>query len=174
MKIFQMMGLSGAGKSTIAYEVKSKLEKKGLLIEVLDGDVFRKNLCSDLGFSQQDRFENIRRMGYVASLLAKNNIIVLISAINPYEKIRKELIEKYQAKTVLIDCDIKILSKRDTKGLYKRAFLPQNHPDHLPNLTGINDVFEMPLRPDLVLNTSLENLEESSEKLVTYILKCLE
>ena len=67
-------------------------------------------------------------MSYVACLLSKNNVIVLIAAINPYKKIRNELIEKYQAKTILIDCDINTLSKRDTKGLYKRAFLPQNHP----------------------------------------------
>jgi adenylylsulfate kinase len=169
-----MMGLSGAGKSTIAYKVKTKLQEKGLMIEVLDGDVFRKHLCSDLGFSKKDRFENIRRMAYVASLLANNNVIVLISAINPYDEIRKELVEKYQAKTVFIDCDINTLSLRDTKGLYKRAFLPQTHPDHLANLTGINDVFEIPSNPDLVLNTSLENEEESTEIFVSFILKCLE
>jgi adenylylsulfate kinase len=173
MKIFQMMGLSGAGKSTVAEIVKTKLLEKGHAVAVLDGDEFRKNLCPDLGFSKAHRLENIRRMGYVAHLLAQNQVIVIIAAINPYNEMRKELAEKYLAKTIFVDCDIPTLLERDTKGLYKRAFLPIHHPDYLANLTGINADFEIPIRPDLVLNTSSESIEESSEKLLTYILKCL-
>lgn len=170
MNIFQMTGLSGAGKSTIALNVKAKLIEKGFAIEILDGDVFRKNLCSDLGFSKKDRNENIRRMGFVANLLAQNKVIVIISAINPYEEIRQELAQKYQAKTIFVECDIQTLQQRDTKGLYKRAFLPKNHPDCIHNLTGINDTFEMPISPDLVVNTASESIEESTSKVVDFIL----
>ena len=170
MNIFQMTGLSGAGKSTIALNVKAKLIEKGYTIEVLDGDVFRKNLCPDLGFSKEHRCENVRRMGFVANLLAQNKVIVIIAAINPYEKIRQELFEKYQAKTIFVECNIQILQQRDTKGLYKRAFLPKNHPDCIHNLTGINDTFEIPKNPDLTINTALESIDESTSKVVDFIL----
>lgn len=174
MKIFQMTGLSGAGKTTIAQNVKAKLIKKGYAIEVLDGDVFRKNLCPDLGFSKQDRNENIRRIGFVASILAQNNIIVLISAINPYECIRQELTEQYQAKTVFINCDIQTLLKRDTKGLYTRAFLPDNHVDKINNLTGVNDTYEAPIHPDLTINTHQEDIETSVQKILKFITESVE
>lgn len=170
MNIFQMTGLSGAGKTTIAQNVKAKLIEKGYAIEILDGDIFRKNLCSDLGFSKKDRNENIRRMGFVANLLAQNKVIAIISAINPYDEIRQELTQKYQAKLIYVKCDMATLRKRDTKGLYERAFLPENHPDKLRNLTGVNDTFEIPENPDLVLNTSEETLEDSLKKVLDFIL----
>lgn len=170
MRIFQMTGLSGAGKSTIALNVKAKLIEKGYATEVLDGDVFRKNLCPDLDFSKEHRCENVRRMGFVANLLAQNKVIVIISAINPYEEIRQELFEKYQAKTIYIECDIQTLQQRDTKGLYRRAFLPKSHPDCIHNLTGINDTFEIPKTPDLSVNTATESIDESTSKVVDFIL----
>lgn len=171
MNIFQMTGLSGAGKTTIAQNVKAKLIEKGYAIEILDGDVFRKNICPDLGFSKKDRNENIRRMAFVANLLAQNKVIVIISAINPYNEIRQELTKIYQAKTIFVECDIQTLQKRDTKGLYKRAFLPKKHPESIHNLTGINDTFEIPISPDLVVNTASESIEESTSKVVDFILK---
>lgn len=174
MKIFQMTGLSGAGKTTIASNVKTKLIEKGYSVEVLDGDVFRKKLCPDLGFSKQDRHENIRRMGFVASLLAQHHIIVIISAINPYESVRQELAEMYQAKTVFINCDIQTLLQRDTKGLYARAFLPETHADRVNNLTGINDTYEVPVEPDLIIDTHKEEIETSVQKILKFITESLE
>ncbi|MFY7908857.1 MAG: adenylyl-sulfate kinase [Emticicia sp.] len=174
MRIFQMTGLSGAGKTTIASNVKSILIEKGYAVEVLDGDVFRRNLCPDLGFSKQDRNENIRRMGFVANLLAQNNIIVLISAINPYESVRQELVERYQAKTVFVNCEIQTLLKRDTKGLYARAFLPKNHIDKINNLTGVNDTYEVPIHPDLTIHTHQESIEASVQRILKFIIDSVE
>ena len=170
MPLFQMTGLSGAGKSTISNLLKYKLLDLNLNVEIIDGDEFRKTLCSDLGFSREDRIENIKRLGFVANLLAKNGIITIIAAINPYNIARNELHRKYNAKLIYINCDVETLRKRDTKGLYKRAFLPENHPDKIYNLTGINDTFEIPENPDLVIDTSKETLDESVQKTLDFIL----
>jgi adenylylsulfate kinase len=170
MPLFQMTGLSGAGKSTISNLLKYKLLDLNLNVEIIDGDEFRKTLCSDLGFSREDRIENIKRLGFVANLLAKNGIITIIAAINPYNIARNELQRKYDAKLIYINCDVETLRKRDTKGLYKRAFLPENHPDKIHNLTGVNDIFEIPESPDLVLDTSKETLDVSVQKALDFIL----
>jgi adenylylsulfate kinase len=170
MPLFQMTGLSGAGKSTISNLLKEKLLDLNLNVEIIDGDEFRKTLCSDLGFSREDRIENIKRLGFVANLLAKNGIITIIAAINPYNIARNELQRKYDAKLIYINCDVETLRKRDTKGLYKRAFLPENHPDKIYNLTGINDTFEIPENPDIVIDTTLEALDVSLQKTLDFIL----
>ncbi len=173
MILLQMTGLSGAGKTTISGHVKEHLQQMGYKVELLDGDIFRNTLCKDLGFSKEDRCENLRRMGFVADILTRNNIIVLMAAINPYEEIRRELSEKYGAKTIWVSCDIEILKQRDTKGLYRRAFLPENHPEKINNLTGVNDVFETPERADLVLDTAQESVAQSVQKVVNFILQNL-
>lgn len=167
--MIQFTGLSGAGKSTLAEMVKTLHENKPGSIEIFDGDVYRKTLCRDLGFSREDRHENIRRLGKAAS--ESGSDITIIAAINPFEIIRDELKEKYQARTVWIQCPVAVLLQRDTKGLYKRAFLPDNDPGKLFNLTGINDVYEEPLHPDLVIDTSSETIEESAGKLYSFILR---
>lgn len=142
---------------------------------MIDGDEYRANLCKDLGFSKKDREENIRRLGFVGKTLARNGVIVLLSAINPYDKIRRELKEKSPfVKTVWIDCGIEILKNRDTKGLYRRAFLPADHPEKLNNLTGVNDPFEIPREADLIIKTDSETVESSTEKLLNFILENIE
>ncbi len=154
MIFIQLTGLSGSGKSTIANAVKELLQIKGHAVEVIDGDIYRKKLCPDLGFSKEDRHENIRRLGFVANLLAANGVIAILAAINPYEAIRKELLQYgSHVKTVWINCDIKTLMERDTKQLYKKALLPEGHPAKIYNLTGINDPFETPVDPHLVIDT---------------------
>ena len=168
---FQMTGLSGAGKSTIANMVRDRLLASGKQVEIIDGDVYRKSLCSDLGFSREDRIENIRRLGFVANLLSRNNIIVIIAAINPYEMARQENKELYDCRLIYVKCNIETLIQRDTKGLYQRAFLPDNHSDKIYNLTGVNDTFEIPQNVDLEIDTELESIEESVQKLLDFVIE---
>ena len=127
-------------------------------------------LCADLGFSRQDRNENIRRLAFVAGKLANHGILSIICAINPYEDIRQEVALKYEnVKTVFVDCDMPTLLARDTKGLYKRAKLPDGDPNKMNNLTGVNDPFEAPATPDLTISTHLEGADESARKLYEFI-----
>lgn len=172
MLLIQLTGLSGSGKTTIANGVKKLLEQKDYRVEVIDGDIYRKILCNDLGFSKEDRNENIRRLGFVANLLATNGVIAILAAINPYEEIRREL-RRYgpHVSTVWINCDIETLIKRDTKQLYKKAMLPDNDPAKINNLSGVNDPYESPQNPELVINTNLQSEGECIETLVSFILK---
>ena len=170
MILIQLFGLSGAGKTTLAQEVKNELLSNNLKVEIIDGDEYRKVICKDLSFTQDDRIENIRRLGFIANILARNGIIAILSAISPYEVAREELKIKYQnVYTVWLDCPIEELIKRDTKGLYYRALLPGNDPDKINNLTGINDTFEMPKNPDLVINTKESDISEAKNKLLNFI-----
>lgn len=168
--IIQLTGLSGAGKTTLVEGVRSLLEKHSLKIEIIDGDVYRKTLCQDLGYSRDDRMENIRRLGKAAWSFKDKADIILIAAINPFEATRDELKIKYGAKTVWIKCDIPVLIKRDTKGLYKRALLHDDHPDKIFNLTGVNDTYEIPADADLIIDTSSETAGQSVQKLYEFLL----
>lgn len=171
MIFVQLTGLSGAGKSTIANGTKELLVKQKYRTEVIDADVYRKMLCPELGFSKEDRNENIRRLGFVANLLSANQVITILAAINPYEKIRQELCAYGpHVKIVWIDCDINTLIKRDTKLLYAKAMLPDGHPDKIYNLTGINDPFEPPGKPDLIIHTNKDQIHESVKKLFDFII----
>ena len=168
--IIQLCGLSGAGKSTITNAVKSRLQANGYQTEVIDGDAYRMALCKDLGFSMEDRHENIRRLAFVAGRLSSHGIIVLISAINPYEEIRLEVAKTYKnVKTVFVDCNVDVLLRRDTKGLYARALLPDWHPEKISNLTGINDRFDAPQKPDLHINTGTSSVKECTDKLFDFV-----
>ncbi|CAN5769506.1 adenylyl-sulfate kinase [soil metagenome] len=170
MIFIQFTGLSGAGKSTIAQHAKLLLEKAGHKVEVIDADVYRPVLCPDLGYSTKDRMENIRRLGFVGNLLAKNGVIAILAAINPYESIRREIVANGGiVKTVWINCDLDTLMKRDTKGLYGKAQLPDGHSDKIYNLTGVNDIYEPPLKPDLIINTQSEDIDTSVKKVVDFI-----
>jgi adenylylsulfate kinase len=172
--IIQFCGLSGSGKTTLANIVKDQLKKHGIKTEVIDGDIYRKILCADLGFSKKDRNENIRRLAFVAGILSSHQIIPIICAINPYEDVRLETAAKYESvKTVYIDCSLNVLISRDTKQLYHKALLPAGHPEKINNLTGINDPFEVPPHPDLVIKTDEETIEASSKKLLQFILKAI-
>lgn len=168
--IVQLCGMSGAGKTTLARNVKNRLQQHGIKTEVIDGDEYREVLCKDLGFSKEDRCENIRRLGFVASRLSANGIVAIISAINPFEEMRREMKEKYRnVKTVYVDCEVAELISRDTKGLYRKALLPEGHPDRITNLTGINDRFDVPATPDLYINTAVQQTEESITGLFQFI-----
>jgi len=172
--IIQFCGLSGSGKTTLAENVKRQLSQKNINVEIIDGDEYRKVLCADLGFSKEHRNQNIRRLAFVASKLAKYKIVPIICAINPYDDIRQETVCLYEnVKTIFIDCALDVLIQRDTKGLYKKALLPHGHPDKIGNLSGVNDPFEVPANPDLIIRSDLESVEISTEKLANFILSNL-
>jgi len=168
--IIQFCGLSGSGKTTLARKAKEYFDSKGVNIEIIDGDEYRKTLCSDLGFTKLDRHTNIRRLAFVADKLSRYNVISIICAINPYEEIRREVATIYPGvKTVYIKCSLDELFRRDTKGLYARTLLPEGDSQRLQNLSGVTDPFEVPSGPDLTLETDIETISESSQKLIAYI-----
>jgi adenylylsulfate kinase len=170
--ILLFCGLSGAGKTTLAGRVKSKLAGDEIPVEIIDADQYRQRLFKDLAYSKEDRFENIRRLGFIADKFSSHRIITIVSAINPYDEIRKELVNTYNGvKIIHLDCDIDRLIKRDTKGLYKKALLPDGHPDKISNMTGINDPFEIPESPDLYINTSIMNIRQSTNEVYSFIMQ---
>jgi adenylylsulfate kinase len=174
MLLIQMTGLSGAGKSSIALLTQNNLTGLGYKVEVLDGDHYRQHLCHDLGFSKVDRMENIRRLGFVGLTLAKHGIISILCAINPYEESRIALRKSSPlTRTVYIECPINIIKQRDPKGLYRRALLPEGHPDHIKHFTGISDPYEVPVYPDLKIQTQTETPEQSAKILTDYIIKII-
>ena len=173
MRIIQMTGLSGAGKSTIARLLADLLAEKNLPCHVVDGDAYRKTLCSDLGFSAEDRKENLRRLALVAESYRSAGSVAIIAAINPYADTRKKIREAFEAPVVWIRCSREVLIRRDTKGLYKRALLPDGDPQKLHNLSGINDPYEEPLNADLIVDTAAEEASISAEKLLQFVLSLL-
>jgi bifunctional enzyme CysN/CysC len=151
-------GLSGAGKTTITQAVYEKLWAKGLKVEVLDGDVVRHQLSKDLGFSKEDRDENIRRIGFIARLLNKNGVIVLVSAISPYRAIREEVRRTVgDFLEVYVNAPLQVCEQRDPKGHYRRA-----RTGELAHFTGVTDPYEPPLKPEVECRTDLESLSESA------------
>ncbi|TVQ17844.1 MAG: adenylyl-sulfate kinase [Leptolyngbya sp. DLM2.Bin15] len=155
-------GLSGAGKTTIRMAVEEKLRAQNYALEILDGDIVRENLTKGLGFSKEDRDENIRRIGFVSHLLTRNGVIVLVSAISPYRDIRDEVRQKIgDFVEIFVNAPLAVCEDRDVKGLYKRA-----RAGEIKQFTGIDDPYEAPLNPDIECRTDLETLEESTEKVL--------
>lgn len=168
----QMTGMSGAGKSTMTFLAQSRLREMGYNVEVIDGDEYREGLCKDLGFSKEDRNTNIRRLSFVGKVLSRNNVVCVMSAINPYDDIRREVqMNNPLSKIVYVKCEIDTLINRDPKGLYKRALLPKSDPQHIPNFTGISDPFEVPKNADLIIDTEKQTVDESVTTLVNFILE---
>lgn len=156
-------GLSGAGKTTISIGVAKTLRKRGIKVEVLDGDIVRQNLTRDLGFSRADRDENIRRIGFVAQLLTRNGVVVLVSAISPYRDVRDEVRQKIGSSfiEVYVNAPLTTCENRDVKGLYKRA-----RQGEIKFFTGIDDPYEPPLKPDIECFTDQEDIEQSVAKVI--------
>ena len=168
--IIQFCGLSGSGKTTLALKAKEYFDRKKVHVEIIDGDEYRKVLCADLGFTKKDRETNIRRLSFVADRLSRYDIVPIICAINPYEEIRKEVASTYlNVKTVYIQCSLDELIRRDTKGLYAKALLPDGCPQKIYNLSGVNDPFDIPHNPDLIIETDKETILQSTEKLARFI-----
>ncbi len=156
-------GLSGAGKTTISQRVGQELKNRGHLVELLDGDIIRQNLTKGLGFSKADRDENVRRIGFVAHLLCRNGVYVLVAAISPYADSRRYVRELIGDKfiEIYVNSPIEICEARDVKGLYKKA-----RAGEIKHFTGIDDPYEPPTNPDLECRTDLETIEESVAKVL--------
>jgi adenylyl-sulfate kinase len=160
-----LTGLSSAGKSTLGEDLFDRLRIAGHKVEVLDGDIVRQRLCKDLGYSKQDRDENIRRIGFVAELLAKNGVIVIVSAISPYRAARDEVRRRIPGFIeVYVNAPIEVCEHRDVKGLYRKA-----RAGLLPAFTGIDDPYEPPLQPEIECRTDLETVEESVQKILEHV-----
>src|ERR1041385_5049592 len=161
-----LTGLSGAGKSTLAALVAGALRRRGrrggVRVETLDGGEVRQNLSRGLGFSREDRDTNIRRIGYVAKLLTRNDVVVISAAISPYRAVRDEVRREIGAFVeVHVKASLEECVRRDTKGLYARAIAGE-----IPQFTGVSDPYEEPLAPELVVDTEREDVATSATRVI--------
>lgn len=164
-------GLSGAGKTTLARALSTRLAEDGFPVEILDGDEVRENLSRGLGFSKADRDTNIRRIGFVARLLARNGVIVLAAAISPYRQprddVRRDVTDDgARFLEIFIHCPLNVLIERDVKGLYKKALAGE-----VKNFTGISDPYEEPLRPEIIIDSSTESIDQSVERILARVIE---
>lgn len=166
--ILWLTGLSGAGKSTLAEAVGMRLRVMGR-VEILDGDEVRTQLSKGLGFSKEDRDINVQRIGFVARLLARNDVFVITAAISPYADTRDEI--RALAETegtpfieVFVNASLETLIARDVKGLYRRALAGE-----IDHFTGISDPYEVPALPDLVITTDADSLAVSTEQILKFL-----
>lgn len=165
-KVLWFTGLSGSGKSTIARQVEQELYNRGILSYVLDGDNIRHGLNRDLGFSREDRAENIRRISEVAKLFYDSGIFVLVCFISPYREARnraraligEDFIE------IFVDCPAEECERRDSKGFYKKA-----RAGEIADFTGISAPYEKPENPEIVVNTEKLGINESAQKIINYL-----
>ena len=160
-------GLSGSGKTTLAKNLEYRLYKHGIHTYVLDGDVVRNGLNKDLGFSEEDRKENIRRVGEVSKILVDAGIVVLSAFISPFEQDRlmvKELFEEDEFIEIYVKCPLEICESRDVKGLYEKA-----RKGLIKDFTGIDSPYEVPRHPDIVVETDKESIYESVEKIFEFL-----
>ena len=159
-------GMSGAGKSTLSVPVAERLRQQGHAVEVLDGDVVRTHLSKGLTFNKEDRDINVRRIGFVANLLARNGVVSITAAISPYREIREEVRKMITNDgagfvEVYVSCPVDVLAERDVKGLYRKALAGE-----IKNFTGVSDPYEEPHSPDIVVDTSRESIDESVSKIL--------
>jgi len=155
-------GLSSSGKTTISQAVREELVRAGHKVEWLDGDAVRQHISKGLGYSKEDRDENIRRIGFVAELLTRNGVIVLVSAISPYRAVRDEMrarIGKFLE--VYVEAPLEVCRSRDVHGIYRRSLAGE-----IQHVTGVDDPYEPPLNPDVVCHTGRETPEESVAKVM--------
>ena len=167
-KVIWFTGLSGAGKTTIAQRVEQELNKQGFLTQILDGDNIRSGINNNLGFSVEDREENIRRIAEVSKLFLNCGIICINSFISPTEDIRKiatDIIKRENFIEVFVNAPLAVCEQRDVKGLYKKA-----RKGEIKNFTGIDSPFNFPINPDIELKTDQLSIEESTQKCLDYIL----
>jgi adenylyl-sulfate kinase len=159
-------GLSGAGKSTLSQAVAAELQGRGHRVERLDGDDFRQRLGRGLGFSKEDRDENVRRIGFVARLLSRNGAVAIAAAISPYRELRDEVRREHESRFVeiFVDCPLDVLVKRDPKGLYAKALQGE-----ITNFSGVNDPYEAPISPEITVHTERESVGASRDVIVRWL-----
>jgi adenylylsulfate kinase len=159
-------GLSGAGKTTISKRLTDELDKRGVHIEVLDGDVIRENLSKGLGFSKEDRDTNIRRIAFVADLLSRNGTPVITAAISPYRELRREARAQMNGRFIeaYVKASVEVCAERDPKGLYEKAFAGE-----IKEFTGVSDPYEEPEHAELVLDTEHQTPEESAQQIIDFL-----
>ncbi len=156
-------GLPCSGKTTVADGVADTLRERGLRVERLDGDIVRKGLTSDLGFSKEDRDENIKRVTFVAKLLTRNGVAVLATFVSPYRERRRKTREEIENFVeIYTRCPVDVCIERDIKGMYKKALAGE-----ITNFTGVDDPYEEPENPELIVDTDKETIEESVQKVLT-------
>src|ERR671929_1776312 len=161
-------GLSGAGKTTIAEIVRAELERRGLLVEWLDGDAVRQHLSKGLGFSKEDRDTNIDRIGWVASRLTRHGAAVIVSAISPYRAARqkaRDMVEQHGAFVEgFVDASVEECARRDVKGLYEKAFRGE-----IQEFTGVSDPYEAPSSPEVRIESEHEEPADSAQRILTVL-----
>jgi adenylylsulfate kinase len=168
-KLLWFTGLSGSGKSTVANALDIRLNESGYATYLLDGDNIRLGINTDLGFSLQDRNENIRRIGEIGKLFVNSGLITIACFISPL-KVNREMVRKILGNDfieVFVDCPLKECEKRDPKDLYKKARLGE-----IKEFTGISSPYEKPENPEIVIRTDRQSLDECVDKILDYI-KCL-
>ena len=166
-----MTGLSGAGKSTLTGHLAQLFQERGYRVELLDGDEVRTHLSKGLTFSKEDRDVNVRRIGYVARLLARNGVIALTAAISPYKDVRAEVRAEHEADgipfvEVYAQASLEALAERDVKGLYKKALAGE-----IAHFTGVSDPYEPPTSPDVVVRTDRDTVEQSLAQILDVLEK---
>ncbi|MDX1919071.1 MAG: adenylyl-sulfate kinase [Candidatus Caenarcaniphilales bacterium] len=164
-----LTGLSGSGKSTLAVELDHALYKRGIRSYILDGDNIRHGLNKDLGFTDEARVENIRRIGEVAKLFVDAGLIVITAFISPFRADRalaRGLVAEGEFHEVFVDCPLEVCEERDVKGLYQKA-----RQGIIKNFTGIDSAYEAPEQPELIIKTAEQNLELSIDQMIAYLIK---
>jgi adenylylsulfate kinase len=162
-----LTGLSGSGKSTIAVELEKRLLERGVRTYILDGDNIRHGLNKNLGFSPEDRTENIRRIGEVAKLFCDAGLVALTAFISPYRADRDQvraIMQPGDFIEVFVDCPVEVCEQRDVKGLYKKA-----RAGEIKEFTGVSAPYEAPSAPELLIETSDQNVEKSALQILTYL-----
>jgi adenylylsulfate kinase len=165
--IIWLTGLSGAGKSTISLKLQTKLNQLEIANYLLDGDILRRGLCKDLGFSEEDRYENCRRMAEVAKLFMNEGFVVICASISPYKKMRTDIREMFADNEyieVFIDAPLSVCEERDTKGLYKKA-----RAGNIPLFTGIDSTYEAPENPEIHLHTDQDTPENCALVIIEFL-----
>lgn len=168
-QVLWLTGLSGSGKTTLALALEKKLTEGGHMAVLLDGDNVRDRLCNDLTFTQNCRRENIRRIAEVARILVQNGVVVLCSFVSPEEDMRQsaaDIIGSDDFHLIFVKASLETCQSRDPKGLYKKALKGE-----IKNFTGISAPYEIPLNPDLILDTEKSNPDENLKTLSNYTLK---
>lgn len=161
-------GLSGSGKSTVATALEKRLHEKGKLTYILDGDNIRHGLSANLGFSDEDRVENIRRIGEVSKLFVDTGVITIVTFISPFRAERGKVRDLLGSDfiEVYIDCPIEVCEERDPKGIYKKA-----RNGEIKNFTGIDSSYEAPLNPEITLQTYLKSIDDCVDEVISYLEK---